>query len=188
MPRVITGEAKGARLTAPKGEACRPTADHVKEAVFSILGDGVEGRRWLDVFAGTGQMAIEALSRGAASAVLIERDRAALRAIDANLSKTHLGDRAAVLRGDYRHHLRALAAGAETFDWIYIDPPWSLHGAVAEPLLEQLPRLVASGGTVIVERDRHMPADPAFDEVFTRVRSCQYGICVISFYQLKERF
>jgi 16S rRNA (guanine(966)-N(2))-methyltransferase RsmD len=119
--RVIAGAAKGHRLQSVAGDQTRPITDRVKEALFSILGDFVAGARVLDLFAGTGAVGIEALSRGAAEVVFIDKSAAALRVLRANLEHTRLGERAVVLRGDAFKHLSGPIAAP--FDLIYIAPP-----------------------------------------------------------------
>ena len=135
--RVVSGEAKGRRLKTPLGNRIRPTADRVKETLFDILGDRVQDARVLDLFAGTGQVGIEALSRGAEAAVFVERGAAALRTIRENLEHTGLAELAQVVRADV---LAFLARETEPFDYVYIAPPqykgiWatSLHALDGRP-------------------------------------------------------
>ena len=99
--RVITGKAKGIVLKAPQGNETRPTADRVKEAVFSMLQFDIEGRKVLDLFAGTGQMGIEALSRGSAEAVFVDKSKDAIKLINENLQKVRLSEKASVFQADY---------------------------------------------------------------------------------------
>lgn len=151
-PRVIAGEAGGRRLAAPGGERVRPTADRVKESVFSALGGRVEGARVLDLYAGTGALAIEALSRGAAAAVLVERDRRVVATIVANLEVTGTAARAEVRRGDVAAVLGRTAA--DRFDLVFVDPPYEMDD---DALARALTRLaaggwLASGAVVVVER------------------------------------
>jgi 16S rRNA (guanine966-N2)-methyltransferase len=152
-PRVIAGEAGGRRLVSPPGDRVRPTTDRVKESVFSALGpDRLAGARVLDLYAGTGALALEALSRGAARAVLVERDAEAGRAIVANLERTGMADRGRLRRGD----VRAVLAGpaSEGFDLVFLDPPYDL----ADDELEAVIRRLVDGGwaaataTLVVER------------------------------------
>ena len=120
--RVITGSAKGVRLKTPDGLKTRPTSDRVKEAVFSIVQFEVEGSRFLDLFAGTGQMGIEALSRGASSAVFVDGWKDACSLVRENLKLTRLTDRAKVVNSDY---LTYLQRSSEVFDIIFLDPPYA---------------------------------------------------------------
>lgn len=119
--RVITGCARGVRLQTPSGERTRPTAERVKEGLFSAIQFEIEGRRVLDLFAGTGQLGIEALSRGAASAVFVDSGEDAVRLIRENLDRSKLTDRAKVIRSDY---LSFLDACRQTFDLVFLDPPY----------------------------------------------------------------
>ncbi len=150
--RVIAGSAKGRVLSSVPGDSTRPITDRVKSALFSILfsADLIEGRRYLDLFGGTGAVGIEALSRGAASAVFCERDRVALRTLRHNLEETRLAERAVVVAGDAFDYLERPDVGP--FDIIYIAPPqyqslW-LRALVA---VDRHPALLADGGQVIVQ-------------------------------------
>ena len=120
--RVITGSARGMALKAPKGMDTRPTMDQVKEGIFSAIQFEVEGRRVLDLFAGSGQMGIEALSRGAKSAVFVDMREDACKVVRENLAKTRLEQNARVVRADY---LSYLVSARETFDLIFLDPPYA---------------------------------------------------------------
>ncbi len=121
--RIITGKARGARLKAPKGLCTRPTSDRVKESLFSILGGRVVGRRVLDLFAGTGSLGLEAVSRGAAFAVLV--DKATGNLLRDNAEHAHLTDVVRVVRGDVFASLSRLAAEGEKFGLVFCDPPYA---------------------------------------------------------------
>ena len=139
--RVITGSAGGRRLLELEGLETRPTTDRVKEGVFSALQFEIEGRRVLDLFAGTGQMGIECLSRGAVSAVFVDRRKDAAQLVKKNLNLTNLQDRARVVNGD---SLAFLAGTKERFDLVFLDPPY------ASGLLEQaLEALTAPGFDIL---------------------------------------
>lgn len=122
--RVIAGEAKGRRLKAPKGRALRPTADRVKEALFNILPHDLSGYGVLDLFAGTGSLSVEALSRGAAEATLIDASHGAAKAIRENLQALDLSRRSKVWAAPVLKSVRLLARRGETFDLIFLDPPY----------------------------------------------------------------
>jgi 16S rRNA (guanine966-N2)-methyltransferase len=155
--RVIAGRLGGRRLKAPPGQATRPTSDKVREALFSLLGD-VHGARVLDLFAGTGALGIEALSRGAARAVFVERDAAALAALKSNLMDLRLEEpQASLRRGDALAALRTARERAETYDLIFIDPPYGDAQRWERELAVALPPLLAPGARVVVESDRRMP-------------------------------
>jgi 16S rRNA (guanine966-N2)-methyltransferase len=160
--RVIAGELKGQRLVAPRGWKVRPTSDRVREATFSALGARVEGARVHDLLAGTGALAIEALSRGARHAVLVERDRRAAAVIRRNLDELGLGPDDAQLR--VRDALRALGdarAAAETYDLVLIDPPYRVAEGLGPALAEALPAVLAPSGRVVTESDRRLPLEVA---------------------------
>jgi 16S rRNA (guanine966-N2)-methyltransferase len=158
--RVIAGRFGGRRLIAPRGSGTRPTADRVREALFSMLGP-IEGAHVLDLFAGTGALGIEALSRGAAAAVFVERDRDALSALDANLAALGLqqaaGAQAQVRSRDALAALADALAHGERYDLVFVDPPYAQAQALGPRLAQDLPSLLAPGGTVVVEADRRAP-------------------------------
>jgi 16S rRNA (guanine966-N2)-methyltransferase len=153
--RVIAGEFRGRRLTAPPGAATRPTSDRVREALFSILAARVPGARVLDLFAGSGALAIEALSRGAASATLVDDAPAAIRAIRANLDAVKAD--ADVRRGDALRFLGGASAAAAQYDLIFLDPPYRLADRLGGPLSEALPAVLAPGAAAVAESDRRAP-------------------------------
>ena len=128
--RVITGSARGRRLETLEGEDVRPTTDRVKEAVFSIIQFETEGRVFLDLFAGSGQMGIEALSRGADSAYFVDNSKKSVETVKRNLKTTRLEDRAKVFQMDYRSFL---AANSKSFDIVFLDPPYKT-GALQDSL------------------------------------------------------
>ena len=155
--RVVAGEYRGRRLQAPRGLDVRPTSDRVREALFSILGD-ISGLRVLDLFAGSGALAIEALSRGAASAVLVENDRPALDAIRANLEP--LADvEAEVVRADA---LRWLDGRRGPFDLVFVDPPYSSARKLAGPLTQKLSAALSPEALIVSESDKRDPMTLAF--------------------------
>ena len=151
--RVVAGQLKGRRLQAPKGRRTRPTADRVREAVFSMLGD-VSGARVLDLFAGSGALGIEALSRGAAKVVFVERDPRAAAIIHRNLDA--LGLDQPVRRQDA---LRFLARPEETFDLVFADPPYDSASRLAGPLSDALPAVLSKGARIVTESDKRDPLE-----------------------------
>jgi len=153
--RVVAGAYGGRRLQAPPGDATRPTSDRVREALFSILGAAVDGARVLDLFAGSGALGIEALSRGAAEATFVERAPAALRALRANLDA--LGIAAEVRRGDALAFLRTASAARRQYDLLLLDPPYRLAGRLGPELSEALAGVPAPGALVVTESDRRAP-------------------------------
>ena len=169
--RVIAGRLGGRRLRAPAGRVTRPTSDRVKEAVFAMLGD-VEGLRVLDLFAGSGALGIEALSRGAQAAVFVERDVAALKTLNGNLEALGIASGPVqVRRADALDALRAAASRQETYDLVFIDPPYGrarpASTASESPSADRwgpqlsaiLPSLLSPGARVVVESDRRAPLE-----------------------------
>ena len=161
--RVIGGHDRGRRLQAPRGLRTRPTADRVRVTLFDVLGPAVVGARVLDLFAGTGAVGIEALSRGAARVVLVERDQSALRALRGNLAALGASRATArVLAGDVLHLLPILGAEEGPFDLVFIDPPYAT--SLAARTLEALAaaRVCHDGSEVVVQHSTRtvLPAVP----------------------------
>lgn len=155
--RVIAGEHGGRRLRAPAGRRTRPTSDRVREALFAMLGD-LSGQRALDLFAGTGALGIEALSRGAAGAVFVERDERAARVLAENLSELGIApERGELRRGGAAGALRTASERGETYDLVFIDPPYGEAGRWGPELSALLPALLAPAARVVVESDRRAP-------------------------------
>ena len=154
--RVITGSARGTRLVTAEGENTRPTSDKVKEAVFSMIQFDIEGRVVLDLFAGSGQMALEALSRGAERAVLVDSSKEAAACIEENAKKTRLAGRCRIAGNTYPSSLRG-AAGREKFDLIFLDPPYG-SGMLAKALRTIAEEgFAAPGATLVCETDCDIP-------------------------------
>jgi 16S rRNA (guanine966-N2)-methyltransferase len=169
--RVIAGRFRGRRLTAPSGGATRPTADRVREALFSMLGE-ISGARVLDLFAGTGALGIEALSRGASRAVFVERERRALTALRANLDALALGvPEAEVRAGDALSRLTRSVAAGERYDLIFLDPPYALAAELTERLCEPLEAALAPCGRIVLESGRGAPVGLSL----TVVKERRYG-------------
>jgi 16S rRNA (guanine966-N2)-methyltransferase len=151
--RVVAGEFKGRRLYAPRGARTRPTADRVREALFSMLGD-VSGARVLDLYAGSGALGIEALSRGAESAVFVERDQQALAALRRNLDA--VGADADVRRQDV---LRFLARSEGNFHLVFCDPPYDVAPRTAVALADALPGITEDNARIVTESDKRNPLE-----------------------------
>jgi 16S rRNA (guanine966-N2)-methyltransferase len=176
--RVIAGELKGQRLVAPRGWKVRPTSDRVREAIFSALGDRVDGARVVDLYCGTGALAIEALSRGAASAVLVDRDtRPAL----GNVQRLGLEERAELVRADAVRWLEGVSASsaAGKFHLVFVDAPYRLADRVAQDLNTHLPHLLAKGGRAVVESGARRPL--AIDSL-EPLRQRRYGAADVTIY------
>jgi 16S rRNA (guanine966-N2)-methyltransferase len=162
--RVIAGVYRGRTLRAPPGRGTRPTSDRVREALFSILGD-VSDARVLDLFAGSGALGIEAVSRGAAEATFVDSAPAALRAVKANLEA--LGAQAEVRRADARRFLGGASGQARQYDLVFLDPPYRLAGRLGGELAGAVAAVLAPGAAVVAESDRRAPLElelPILDE------------------------
>jgi 16S rRNA (guanine966-N2)-methyltransferase len=224
--RIVGGEWRGRRLTAPAGRATRPTADRVREAIFDVLGaapppvtvavgaadgaaeaaestavaagvsaraeadtgvapgDGpLAGLAVLDLFAGSGALGLEALSRGAASCTFVEQAPAALRALRANLAVLRPpGDAFCVLAVDYRRALKADAAGARRYNLVLVDAPYASYPAVEPELAGRLPGVLSAGAVVVVETARGQAVDLALCELSVRL----YGDTRVTFLQARS--
>jgi 16S rRNA (guanine966-N2)-methyltransferase len=151
MLRVVAGEYKGRKLHAPPGELTRPTADRVREALFSILGP-LDGVRVLDLFAGSGALGIEALSRGAADAVFVDNDPVAIEAVRRNLHG--LGINAHVHKWEAMAYLGTRPG---PFDLVFLDPPYSSASRLAGPLSQRLPQVLSEDARIVSESDKRSP-------------------------------
>jgi 16S rRNA (guanine966-N2)-methyltransferase len=155
--RVIAGTYGGRRLQTPPGTDTRPTADRIREALFSILGDRVHDARVLDLFAGSGALGIEALSRGASAATFVDNAAPAIRAIGANLEA--LGADGVVMRAEARRFLGGASRSGHSYDLVFLDPPYRLAASLRGVLSAALPAVLAPGATVVAESDRRSPLD-----------------------------
>jgi 16S rRNA (guanine966-N2)-methyltransferase len=155
--RIIAGSRKGHTIHAPKGLDTRPTGDRVREAAFNLIGP-VDGATVLDVFAGSGAMGLEALSRGAERAVFVEADVEAARSIDRNLEKLGLTG-ATVLRRDALTALASEAAAGREYDLVLVDPPYAMFADLQPQLARYLPSIVAADGLLVVETAARVEPD-----------------------------
>lgn len=176
--RIIAGEHKGRALTAPKGTDTRPTLDRVRESLFSILQLRIAGARVLDLFAGSGALGLEALSRGAEKAVFVDNGRAAQDAVRQNIQALNAGAQATLLCAHWEDALRRLRTAGETFDLAFLDPPYQF--AQASAMLEALRtgELLAGDALVIYEHATALPPDTAR---WHSVRARRYGDTTIAF-------
>ena len=157
--RIVGGRLGGRRIAAPKGAGTRPTGDRVREALFAMLGP-LDGERVLDLFAGSGALAFEALSRGARSAVLVEQDRAAAEVARANAAALGLGsDAVRVRRMPAAAALRTARARGEAYDLVFLDPPYRQAPELGDELAAALAPLLAPGARVVSESDRRHPLE-----------------------------
>ena len=177
--RVITGKARGVQLKTPDGMATRPTTDRVKEALFSIIQFEISGATVLDLFGGTGQLGIEALSRGAKRAVFVDAGEPACRLIRENLKRTKLEADATVIRSDYLDYLKRCR---ETFQIIFLDPPYA--EVFLENALKRITEIdiLQSGGIIVAERPVGKDLPWEF-EGFTRSRDYKYGNTLLTVYR-----
>ncbi|MBR4290322.1 MAG: 16S rRNA (guanine(966)-N(2))-methyltransferase RsmD [Oscillospiraceae bacterium] len=177
--RVITGKARGIQLKTPEGMQTRPTADRVKEALFSIIHFDVPGAKVLDMFGGTGQLGIEALSRGADSAVFVDSREDACKIIRENLRRTKLEAQASVVRSDYLDFLKRCR---QEFDIILLDPPYA--EVFLENALECITEIdiLQTGGIIIAERPLGKELPFEF-EGFTRSKDYKYGNTLLTLYR-----
>jgi 16S rRNA (guanine966-N2)-methyltransferase len=153
--RIVAGLYGGRRLVAPPGTATRPTSDRVREALFSVLGPSVQAARVLDLYAGSGALGLEALSRGAARAVFVDSSRRAIAAIRANLEA--LGVEAGVRRTEARAALRTALARREAYDLVFLDPPYRHAAGLGRELSEALGPVLAPAARVVTESARRDP-------------------------------
>ena len=174
MMRIITGSAKGKKLRTLEGDSTRPTSERIKGAIFSSIQFDLEGRRVLDLFAGSGQMGLEALSRGAATASFIDSSREAMEIVKANAKATGFFEVSHFLVSDWRNYLRK-AGGRESFDLVFIDPPYALdcHGEAVALLVRE--ELIIPGAIVVVESGSPLDlSDKRFSD-FEVIKSTSYG-------------
>jgi 16S rRNA (guanine966-N2)-methyltransferase len=164
--RIVAGSRKGHRISAPKGVVTRPTSDRVREAAFSLIGP-VEDATVLDLFAGSGAMGLEALSRGAARCVFVERDREACRVIQANLEKLRIAD-AVVLNRDVAGALREERARGRRHDLVLADSPYDEWERYSALLAELVPPILEENGVVVVETSARVEPELPLDLVTTR--------------------
>ena len=153
--RVIAGSYRGRTLKAPPGESTRPTSDRVREALFSILGDRIREAEVLDLFAGSGALGLEALSRGARHATFVDEDPKAIAAVKANLDAVKAV--ADVRRGDALRFLSGASGRGAQYDLVFLDPPYRLAERLAPSLSEALPAVLAPGAVAVAESDRRTP-------------------------------
>lgn len=185
--RVISGRAKGRKLKVVPGNTTRPIPEKVKASLFNVLGNSVPGTRWLDLFAGTGQVGIEALSRGASQVVFIDTAHTAIRIIHDNLQSTHLEEGTQVIRTDALAYLRQLPAPAAKFDVIFVAPP-QYKGIWMDVLrlLDARPQsYLFEGGLIVVQIDpREFNEIPL--EALTLTDKRRYGDALLCYYEMKE--
>ena len=177
--RIIAGENRGKKLKAVPGMKTRPTADRVKEAVFSSIDDRLYCSRFLDVFSGTGNIALEAISRGAEEAVLLEKDIDALKVIQDNVTACRQDSRCTIMRGDSFASMNTLSRQDKQFDIIYVDPPYQagLYEEVLKNIAEK--RLLAQDGLILLECAKNTSLSVENSIFFIYKEKCYGDTCVL---------
>ncbi len=178
MMRIITGKAKGVRLDTLDGLSTRPTSEKVKEAVFSMIQFDTEGRRVLDLFAGSGQMALEALSRGAESAIMVDASKEAAEIIRKNAVKTRLFSQTRVIVSDYKAAIKQLSG--QKFDLVFCDPPYAAKLTEDAIVRALRAKLISDGALIICESDESKPFDVKGLEI---KRHNKYGKSYVTLYE-----
>ncbi len=175
MMRIITGSAKGKKLVSLEGDATRPTSERIKEAVFSSIQFDVEGRRVLDLFAGSGQMGLEALSRGAEKATFIDLSREAMEIVKQNCKSTGFFDKSHFLVSDWRNYIRK-ASGREQYDLVFVDPPYAMECCADAAAYLAKTELIIPGAIVVLESGEEEidMADPRLAG-YRVIKSTHYG-------------
>lgn len=181
--RIITGAYRGRRLLSPKDLSVRPTSDRVKEAIFSMISDNISESVVLDLFAGTGSLGLEALSRGAKHCYFIDNDRESVRLIKENINHCGAGDESTLFVGDFNY---ALTRIKEALDLVFLDPPY--EGNALEKALTKLgeENFMAPGGLVVTE---HGPKKIMPDNVgsLEKLKEKKYGTVHVTIYQAKDK-
>jgi 16S rRNA (guanine966-N2)-methyltransferase len=176
--RIVAGELGGRRLRSPKGDAVRPTSDRAREALFGRLGD-IEGRDVLDLFAGSGALGLEALSRGAATCLFVDEDTLAIACIRSNVEALDLGDRVRVRRGDFRPVLRDEARLGHRYGLLLVDPPYRLLPRFLPALADLVGPVAAPGAIVAVEAPAGLDVDLGLGQGAVR----RYGAAAVHLFK-----
>ena len=180
--RIIAGEARSRRIIAPEGRDTRPTLDRVRESLFSILQLRVPGARVLDLFAGSGALSLEAVSRGAAMAVMVDHDRAAIAAERANIEALRFTDRTRVLPMDWQRAVGLLASEGQRFELVFLDPPYAMRDMTA--VMEALTPLLAEEALVVLEHQAAVM--PLTADGYRMTDQRRYGYVGVSFFEPAE--
>ena len=185
--RIITGSAKGIRLKTLEGDATRPTSDRVKEAVFSMIQFDIEGRTVLDLFSGSGQLSLEALSRGAKHATLVDKSKEAISIIKENISKTHFNDSCTVYQSDYLDFIKRNCG--QQFDIIFLDPPYAqkMYAPALRAMIEN--KILKPTSLIICESDQEtvFDKDAKLEAEFVIEKQSKYSRTYITIFKLKEQ-
>ncbi len=176
--RIISGIAKGRRINAPKGVKIRPTSDRVKEAIFNTITPLINNSEFLDLFAGTGNIGIEALSRGATRCTFVDQSPQAIKFIKANIANLAFEDRSRIIKGDVRKITDRLEGN---YDIIFMDPPYGCD--LVLPVLKKLNLLLKEAGIVVVETE-HKIELPSHCDMFRLIKVSRYGDTQVAYYEL----
>lgn len=183
MLRVLTGTAKGRKLKVPKGQKIRPMTSRVKKSVFDTLGD-IQGVRVLDIFAGSGGIGIESLSRRADSVVVVEKDPAVFKIIKENYEHCGFMDKAELICSDYKGALSKLSRGSEVFDLIFIDPPYKLYTELqVKDFIDDVSELLDVDGVIVIEHDHKIEDTPPGFQRITK----SFGGTHVSYFRKGEQ-
>lgn len=182
--RVISGSARGLKLNTPGDDRVRPTTDRVKESMFNIVQDWAYDSQVLDLFAGSGALGIEALSRGASQAVFCDNSLDSIKIIKSNIEKARVADRSQIVSGDFKRCLRDMEAKNQSFDMIFVDPPY--YEGLFEEVLDTIRscKILKKDGIVIVEHDAKKPIGQV--EGLEVYKEKKYGITMLTFYCLED--
>lgn len=181
--RIITGKARGIKLVTLEGEATRPTSERAKEAVFSMLQFEIEGREVLDLFGGSGQLGLEAVSRGAARATICDRSKPAVDIIRKNAEKTRLGDSCRIICSDWEEALRRFE-GRDKFDIVFLDPPYA--EMLIPKVLPRLERLIKPTGVIVCESaEADVFGKSGMEDYYEVVKSAKYGVAHVTVLRVK---
>lgn len=173
MMRIITGSAKGKKLLSPEGEGTRPTSERIKGAMFSSIQFDIEGRRVLDLFAGTGQLGLEAMSRGAESVTFVEMDRDVMEIVKKNAKSTGFFDKCRYAVSDWRNFIRK-ASGRDVYDLVFVDPPYSMECCTDAARRLADSKLIIPGAIVVLESGEESIDISALSD-YEVVKSTAYG-------------
>lgn len=180
--RIVAGTARGRTIDAPQGLDTRPTLDRVRENVFNILQTKVRGAKVLDLFAGSGAMSFEAISRGAESAVLVDRDRQAHQVQRRNAEKLRMDGQCRILCCDWQQAVHSLQSAGARFDLVLLDPPYAMHDMNA--VMNALRPMLADDAVILLEHEaKTFPSTP---DGFDLYDSRRYGVAGVSFFRLVE--
>lgn len=179
--RIIAGEARGRIINAPSGTHTRPTLDRVRENLFNMIQNDVPGSRVLDLFAGSGALSLEALSRGAVSAVLVDSDRNACSVQKKNINLLHYEDRTKLFQCDWQAAVRELNNAHQNFDLVFLDPPYAMLDL--RKVFESIVPL--SGPETLVILEHEAGKEPAVPGGFTEIKSRAWGFCGVTLYRMK---